>query len=44
VPPLFIRVGTARQRDELIPKKQIWFRSAQHWLTGLNWLPKSEKN
>jgi hypothetical protein len=26
-----IRTGTARQRDELIPKAQIWCRSAQGW-------------
>ncbi|TKB88229.1 MAG: GFA family protein, partial [Mesorhizobium sp.] len=27
-----IRVGTARQRDQLVPRKQIWHRSALHWL------------
>ncbi|MCL4801949.1 MAG: GFA family protein [Burkholderiales bacterium] len=27
-----IRVGTVHQRGELIPKSQIWFRSAQAWL------------
>ena len=27
-----IRVGTARQREELVPRKQIWHRSALHWL------------
>lgn len=30
-----VRVGTARQREELIPKKQIWHRSALHWLPEL---------
>lgn len=30
-----VRVGTARQRDELVPKTQFWFRSAQRWLAGL---------
>ncbi len=30
-----IRVSTARQRDALPPKAQIWFRSAQTWVTGL---------
>jgi len=30
-----IRAGTARQRNELIPRSQIWSRSAQAWLTGL---------
>jgi len=27
-----IRVGTARQRDELVPRTQYWHRSALHWL------------
>jgi len=30
-----IRVGTARERAELRPKKQIWCRSAQHWVMDL---------
>ena len=38
-----IRVGTARQRDELVPKKQLWFRSAQRWITDLDSVPKIEK-
>ena len=31
-----IRVGTVRQRHQLIPKSQIWRRSAQAWLTSLD--------
>lgn len=27
-----IRVGTARQRGELVPRRQIWHRSALTWL------------
>ncbi|WP_136616050.1 MULTISPECIES: GFA family protein [Mesorhizobium] len=27
-----IRVGTARQREDLIPTQQKWHRSALHWL------------
>ena len=38
-----IRLGTARQRAELTPKKQIWFRSALPWLPGLDSIPKVEK-
>ncbi len=38
-----IRLGTARQRDELPPKVQYWFRSAQRWLTDLDSVPKIEK-
>jgi hypothetical protein len=39
-PPRYIRVSTARQRDELPPKMQGWFRSAQPWLFDLARLPK----
>jgi hypothetical protein len=38
-----IRVGTVRQRDQLIPKLQLWRRSSQQWLSGLSSIPKSEK-
>jgi hypothetical protein len=38
-----IRMGTARQRDELVPKRQLWFRSAQNWVTDLGSIPKIEK-
>jgi hypothetical protein len=38
-----IRVGTLRQRSELAPKSQIWFRSSQRWLADLGSLPKLEK-
>lgn len=35
-PQIFsIRAGTARQRNALIPKSQIWYRSAQSWLVDL---------
>lgn len=30
-----LRVGTARQRAELQPKRQIWCRSAQEWVMDL---------
>lgn len=42
-PPFSIRVGTIRQRNELVPKKQVWFRSAQRWLTGLSGLAASDR-
>ncbi len=38
-----IRVGTIRQRDELIPKTQLWFRSSQRWLANLGVVPQLEK-
>lgn len=43
VPPFSIRVGTIRQRNDLVPKKQVWFRSAQRWLTGLSGLAASDR-
>jgi hypothetical protein len=42
-PRFSVRVGTVRQRDELPPKIQYWFRSAQHWLTDLRSVPKIDK-
>ncbi len=44
VPSVYnIRLGTARQRGELVPKSQIWFRSALGWLSGLDGLAKIAK-
>jgi hypothetical protein len=35
-PKIFnVRVGTIRQRAELRPTAQYWFRSAQDWITDL---------
>ena len=41
--PYGIRVGTARQRDQLPPKRQIWHRSAVAWLPELEGLVTKEK-
>jgi hypothetical protein len=30
-----VRVGSVRQRDQLVPKRQIWARSRQPWLAEL---------
>ena len=38
-----IRVATARQRRELPPKVQGWFRSAQPWVTDLASIPAADK-
>ena len=38
-----IRVGSIRQRAELIPKLQVWARSARHWLPGLEDIDKMEQ-
>src|SRR5215510_1016895 len=42
-PPMSIRVGSIRQRDQLIPRKQVWFRSAQRWLSDLAAVARHEK-
>ena len=38
-----LRVGTIRQRDQLIPRDQFWFRSAQAWLQDMPTMNKREK-
>lgn len=38
-----IRIGSARQRNELVPKLQLWARSAQHWVGNLASIPKIDK-
>ncbi len=43
-PKIFgIRVGTIRQRDQLRPKAQIWYRSAQDWIMDLGSMRQIEK-
>ena len=38
-----LRVGILRQRDQLTPRRQIWWRSARPWVTQLAAVPKHEK-
>ena len=38
-----VRVGMLRQRDELTPKRQIWWRSSRAWVTELEGVRKFEK-
>jgi hypothetical protein len=38
-----VRVGVLRQRDQLVPKLQNWYRSARPWLTGLASIRRNEK-
>jgi hypothetical protein len=43
-PPVYgIRVGTARQRNELRPRRQSWCRSALGWSMNIESLPQSPK-
>jgi hypothetical protein len=41
-PSYTLRVGILRQREQLVPKRQIWFRSALPWVAGLGTIPHSE--
>jgi hypothetical protein len=38
-----LRVGTIRQRDRLVPVRQLWARSAQPWVADLGTIPRHEK-
>ena len=38
-----LRVGSIRQRAELVPRDQLWFRSAQRWLADLPTIKKQDK-
>ena len=38
-----VRVGMLKQRDQLMPKRQIWWRSARNWVTSLDGIAKLEK-
>ena len=40
---LFLRVGTINQRDQFVPKVQLWARSQQRWLDRLGGVKKVEK-
>ncbi len=42
-PSYTVRVGMLKQRDQLMPKRQNWFRSARAWVTGMDAIPKNEK-
>jgi hypothetical protein len=42
-PSYTVRVGILRQRDQLTPRRQQWWRSARPWVTGLDAVPKSDK-
>ena len=42
-PSYMVRVGILRQREQFVPKKQNWFRSAQPWVTALGGVQRNEK-
>ena len=37
-----LRVGTSRQRDQLVPRRQAWLRSRLQWLSDLDDVPGTE--
>jgi hypothetical protein len=39
-----IRVGTLKQRSELRPRRQIWYRSALGWSADLRDIPHSDQH
>jgi hypothetical protein len=41
--PFNLRVGVIRQRDELVPKRQVWARSRQSWVDHLDTITRIEK-
>jgi hypothetical protein len=38
-----IRVGTLKQRGDLLPRRQSWYRSALGWVTDLREIPQIER-
>ncbi|HLN39883.1 MAG TPA: GFA family protein [Xanthobacteraceae bacterium] len=42
-PSYMVRVGILRQRDQLVPRRQNWFRSARPWVLKLDAVPKNDK-
>ena len=38
-----VRVGILKQRDQLTPKRQNWFRSARDWVTSMDAIHKNQK-
>lgn len=38
-----LRTGTSDQREQLIPHKQVWHRSALHWLPEFEGMETAEK-
>jgi hypothetical protein len=39
-----LRVGILRQRDQFVPRRQIWWRSARPWVTEIASVPHIERD
>jgi hypothetical protein len=45
VHPLYmLRVGILRQRDQFVPRRQIWWRSARPWVIEIAAVPRVERD
>ena len=42
-PSYTVRVGILKQRDQLVPQKQNWFRSARPWVLDIQSIHKNNK-
>ena len=42
-PSYMVRVGILRQRNEFVPRRQNWFRSALPWVSALAAIERNEK-
>jgi hypothetical protein len=42
-PSYTVRVGILRQRDQLTPRRQTWFRSARSWVGDLAAIPSNDR-
>jgi len=42
-PSYTVRVGILQQRDQFVPKRQIWFRSARPWAMHLAAIPQVQQ-
>jgi hypothetical protein len=38
-----VRVGILKERDQLPPKRQNWFRSSRPWVTAIDGIAKNQK-
>jgi hypothetical protein len=42
-PSYMVRVGVLRERDQLVPRLQNWYRSARPWVTGIDTIRSNQK-
>src|SRR5215469_1713206 len=43
-PRYMLRVGILRQRDQFVPRRQIWWRSARPWVAEIGAVPHVERD